>query len=168
MKNVWKKYKKAEGSWPVARSSGQRGQNTVFMLACLMSSCAGGELWRWLFIHNKTQMGLAFCFTPAELESCLEEVDDVWERQQAAVCINMGKCVCLQWDRIMLQCLWNSIMCAMCFYELIKPTFRAKRGEMMEGGKQEGTGGAKNQKKETRRGQTEKENKRDCCVFASK
>lgn len=27
----------------------------------------------------------------------------------------------------MLQCLWNSTMCAMCFYELIKAAFEAMK-----------------------------------------
>jgi len=49
------------------------------------------------------------------------------------VCVN----ACEQGDWIMLQCLWNSIMCAMCIYELIKVTFEAKQGEMMEGGKED-------------------------------
>lgn len=42
--------------------------------------------------------------------------------------------VCVQWDIIMLQCLWRAVMCAMCFYELIKAAVEAKLEEMMEGG----------------------------------
>ncbi len=61
------------------------------------------------------------------------------------VCVKM--CVSVQWDRIKLQCLWKSIMCAVCFYELIKATFEAKQGEMKEGErtveKQEGAEGIK-------------------------
>lgn len=46
----------------------------------------------------------------------------------------------------MLQCLLNSIMCAMCFYELIKMTFEAKQGEMMERGKEDAGGDGRNEK----------------------
>lgn len=76
----------------------------------------------------------------------------------------------------MLQCLWKSIMCAMCCYELIKVTFEAKQGEMMEGGKEharEARGGRRNLKKrantkkrDEERTNGEKRITRGCCVFA--
>lgn len=97
------------------------------------------------------------------------------ERGNRQQCVQTWEsvCVCVQWDVIVLQCLWNPTMRAMCFYELIKLTFEAKQREMMERGKEE-AGEARedrrNNTKEVRKGQTqrEKENKRDCCVFASK
>lgn len=67
----------------------------------------------------------------------------------------------------MLQCLWKSIKCALCCYELIKVTFGAKQEEMMEGGterardgrrKKRGRGEDKWREKRTRGGR----------VFASK
>lgn len=116
-----------------------KGAKHYLCLLCLMSFCAGGELWCWLLIHNKTQMDPAFPLRLLHWRA-------VWRRKavrrgvgfrkatgssvckHGKVCVNTCVCECAQWDRIMLQCLWKSIMCAMCFLWINKGGFRSEAG----------------------------------------
>lgn len=133
-----------DGSWPILRNSGQRGQNTIyvcFALCLFVPEANYGADCLYITKHKWIRPSLYACCT-GELSGGGRRWGEEWgsERQQAAVCVNMGKCV---WIRVCVSVhsgiescssAYGSQSCVQCvFYELIKAAFEAKRGETMEG-----------------------------------
>lgn len=65
----------------------------------------------------------------------------------------------------MLQCLWNSIMYAMCFYELIKVTFEAKQGGK-EHARKAGRDGRNKERRNNQKRDTERKREQERLLFS--